>query len=114
MVRMTYDRTGFTGYAKSCANGLTGPWGLPSAEVKIDAGATYFQSGARTLVWQSPRSGFLDLRSRRIFSFSGDYRSGYLAVYDLDTEEQMAVVPRSGTSQLLWTNSEFLLLLDLP
>jgi hypothetical protein len=134
MLRLTYDYTGFSSFAQTCNNGFNGPWDLPSPEVKLDAGVTYFQSGSETLVWSSPRGGYVDFAKRRIIGeFNqqvGQPGSTYsyvssLPIYDLDSEAQLAIVPAAGLlpsgsfvpyseSQALFNVSNTLLLLDLP
>jgi hypothetical protein len=136
LVRLTWDYTGFSGFAQTC----NGPWGLPSPEVKVDAGVTYFQSGPDTRVWTSPRAGYVDLANRRIIGgittqlsqLGNPYPPGYpynyvstLPIYNLDSEAQTGIIPASGFlppgdfapysgSQALWSTSSQLLLLDLP
>jgi hypothetical protein len=133
MLRLTYDYTGFSSFAETCNNGFNGPWGLPSPEFTVDAGVTYFQSGSRTLVWNSPRSGYVDLVKRQIIGQIGmqggepyDYfYSLVLPVYDLDTEAQIGLIPAAGSlpsgtfvlyseSQALFSTSNLLLLLNRP
>lgn len=134
MVRLTYDYTGFSSFAQTCNNGLNGPWDLQSPEVKLDAGVTYFQSGSEILVWNSPRSGYVDFADRRIIGqlfvqsgqpgFSFSYGAA-LPIYDLDSEAQIGIVPQAGLlpggsfvpyseSQALWSSSNMLLLVYLP
>jgi len=133
MLRLTYDYTGFSSFAETCNNGFNGPWGLPSPEFTVDAGVTYFQSGSHTLVWNSPRSGYVDLVKRQIIGQIGmqggepyDYfYSLVLPVYDLDTEAQIGLIPAAGSlpsgtfvpyseSQALFSTSNLLLLLNRP
>jgi len=128
MVRLHYDTTGFTSLEQTCTDRLQGPWGIPTDEVRLDSGAAWFQYGPRTLVWNSPRVGILDVASRRIFSSVTDpSRPGLstLGIYSLDTEELLASIPQSGflpignpvpygEAQVLWANSTVLLLIDLP
>jgi hypothetical protein len=131
MLRLTYDYTGFSSFAQTCNNNLTGPWGLPSPEVKVDAGVTYFQSGSETLVWNAPYTGALvDLINRRMIvtigrqtgTSPGIYYST-LEVYNLDTEAPIAVVPAAGglpsgtlaaysSSQVLIGNAGTVVLVD--
>jgi hypothetical protein len=133
MFHLTYDNTGFTGYSVlPCGGSVTGPWALPEPEVKIDAGATYFQSGARTLIWTAPRSGLLDLNNRDIYVqpssylvYNSSFYSSGLSVYSLDSEALLGIIPQSGTlpagnaipytsSQILYSASGYLLLLPVP
>jgi hypothetical protein len=134
-VRLTWDYTGFSGFAQTCANNTTSPWQLPSPELKMDAGVSYFQSGLETLVWSSPRTGYVDFAKRRILSpqiASSQTQSGLyytysyrVAVYDLDSETQTAIVPSAGylpagsfapysESQGLWNAQNMLLIVSLP
>jgi hypothetical protein len=130
LVRLEYDYTGFSSFSESCGNGITGPWALPSPEVKIDAGVTYFQSGTRTQVWYSPLGGAVDLVNRRVVSLSlratpGNNTSLYgVGVYDLDSDAQIASVTQSGfvpfsiivpfnSSEVLLSSSGILLLVGL-
>lgn len=134
MARLTYDYTGFSSFAQTCNNALNGPWGLPSPEVKVDAGVTYFQSGSETLLWNSPRGGYVDLVNRRIIAPlfvavgppTNSFTSGGddLLVFDLDSEAQIGIIPQAGllpggnvvpytASQALWSASNILLLVDL-
>jgi hypothetical protein len=134
MARLQYDASGFTGLQETCTDGLTGPWGITAAEVQYDSGAVWFQYGSRTLVWICPRSGVLDVATRRIlspattasvYSIYGYTYLYSLAVYSLDTETQLASLPQSGalpagspvpygSSQVLWAGGSALLLIDLP
>lgn len=117
LVRLPYDYTGFESFATSCNNGLD----LTGDEVKLDAGVVYFQSGSDTLVWNSPRGGYVDFSRRRIIAQAGSK----VATYDLDSEALVGTVPESGTlpfgvlfpyggSQALLSISNMLLLIDLP
>ena len=96
---------------------------------------TYFQSGSETLVWNSPRGGYVDFAKRRIIGQfnvqygqqSGNYYSLFMKnapVYDLDSEAQIGIVPPAGLlpggtlvpyseSQALYSAFNTLLLLDL-
>jgi hypothetical protein len=135
MVRLTFDYTGFSSFAQTCGNALNGPWGIPSPEVKIDAGVTYFQSGSETLVWNSPRSGYVDFAKRKIIGELyvqigqggfGFYSFGLtLPIYDWDSEAQIGMVPQAGLlpagnlvpyseSQALLSASNMLLVVGLP
>jgi len=131
MVELTYDYTGFSSFAETCDNSLGGPWGLPSADFKVDAGVTYFQSGSHTLVWSSPRGGYVDLANRRIFALSsipvGNTGTSYatLGIFNMDSETLAGIVPPSGSlpqgnlvlytkSQALFGSFTTLLLLNLP
>jgi hypothetical protein len=134
-VRLTWDYTGFSGFAQTCDNVSSSPWELPSPELKMDAGVSYFQSGLETLVSSSPRGGYVDFTERRIIAsqiasgqnqFGGFYPAAYiLPVYDLDSEAQTAIVPAAGSlppgtfapyseSQALWSAANMLLIVDLP
>lgn len=117
LVRLPYDYTGFESFATSCENGLD----LSSGEVKLDAGVVYFQSGSDTVVWSSPRGGYVDLSGRRIVAFS----ASKIITYDLDSEAVIGTVPQAGSfptgrvvpyngSQTLVALSNMLLLIDLP
>jgi hypothetical protein len=129
LVRLEYDYTGFSSYAESCGNSITGPWALPSPEVKIDAGVTYFQSGVRTQVWYSPLGPLVDLVNRRVVGSYGrigpeDSTLYNLVVYDLDSDTELLSVPHSGflpfgilvpytSSQAMLSAPGILLLIDL-
>jgi hypothetical protein len=128
MFHLTYDNTGYS--ALPCTGSINGPWALPEPEVKIDAGATYFQSGARTLVWTAPRTGVLDLNNRDTYvqpvELSYDTSSSWtLSVYSLDSEALVGTIPQSGSvpfgttipytpSQILYSANGYLLLLPVP
>jgi hypothetical protein len=130
MVRLSYDYTGFSSFTEICNNSVNGPWGLQSDEVKLDAGVTYFQSGSEIVVWNSPRSGYVDFSHRRIVATSTRQASSNvyylnLSVYDLDSELQTGFVPQSGSlpnatlvpysgSQVLLGASSMVILVDLP
>jgi hypothetical protein len=133
LVRLEYDYSGFSSYAESCGNSITGPWALPSPEVNIDAGVTYFQSGVRTQVWSSPIAGIVDFTNRRIVGLSlraggsqGSQGSSLydLVIYNLDSDTQLSSVPVFGfvppgavvaytSSQVLLGSFGILLLVDL-
>ena len=132
-VRLTWDYTGFSGFAQTCGN-ASSPWELPSPELRTDAGVSYFQSGPETLVWSSPRGGYVDFAERRIIAQVSSAPSqpgavynytSRLPIYDLDSEAQTGIVPAAGSlpfgsfvpyseSRALWSASTMLLLVDLP
>jgi hypothetical protein len=96
-------------------------------------GVSYFQSGLETVVWSSPRSGYVDFTDRRIIAHNSTFvnlpggitnYTSRLSIYDLDSEAQTDIVPAAGSlplgtfvsyteSQALWSAGNMLLIVDL-